>query len=92
MSSIIGYMKALTSNILIDAYEKDDVEELMASIDHVKSIFTKMNKKTNKYKRKYFDIKHKYEDFKNKVQSDAELYNAKQDTIEFDHLLDEFAK
>ena len=93
MSSVISYMKALTTNILNDTYGKDDVEELLSSVHQVKTIFAKMNKKTNKYKNKYFEIKRKYEDFKNKVQSDAEQYEAdKIEYVEVDHLLDEFTK
>lgn len=69
MSTVLARMKNIAENVLNDMYEQEDIEELIASIDNVKTIFTKMNKKSNKYKNRYFAIKRKYEELKNNLQS-----------------------
>lgn len=65
MTSIIDYVNMLLINVKSNNYTKDDINELQMAMIDIKKILAKLNKRSDKFERRYYKLRKELNDYKN---------------------------
>lgn len=65
MTSIIDYVNMLLINVKSNNYTKDDINELQMAMVDIKKILAKLNKRSDKFERRYYKLRKELNDYKN---------------------------